>query len=644
MPDDENTPEAPDRTTSRRWTTARRWGVRVGLTLVIIPLAWLLAVNLALWTGLVEALVSGERPRSTIRLRHGWAWCVWPTRVHVHDLHLEIDAPRWQLELRLPDGETDIELRKLLSRRFETAWIRGHGADLAFSFKRSAGTDPAAVEGVNVIEGFPLPILDEQPPPIPDHRWEIVLGDIEAALDRLQIDAFEVDLDGRLAGSLDVKVVTRFGLPSLKIRVEEGTVHHLDTKVAEDVRGQVALELASYDPQQVQGPPLLRYLSGEVGLTATCPGLEWIEQLGVALPVTLRRGRGSLFADASLTRGVVDAGSQLAYQTDDLRVIRRRGDQASLVLDGQLSLTVQTPATEDEGGGVDVDVSLLGVRARASGTERPGLVAPQLLAAARYARADLVEGPGPLRSASAHLPRFEVTDLGLLGQGTPLRGGNIVGHASAHTTEDDPEVVAFEFGADVEGLDLDLRGATSLRTDGYVRSKGTLQRQQGVLVLGPLHAKLHDLSLDTTRGKTRDDWVEIDRSTLRYRLDTARIDADLHGRAESLRMLLAHLRPGKDLFQRVPDLGLGTDPVDFSLHLERSPGQLLVDVDELDGPPIDIAAAVSSVDGALRAAVFFRRSHIGLVSVGGGSRDISVAVDTSWFEAKRGWVREALGS
>src|SRR5690606_30565322 len=144
----------PDEPRTHPWI----WLVRGGLVLLSIPWLWLLAINVAWWTGLVEAVVSGDHQRATVRLEHGFAWCVWPTHVHVDELHLEIDAEGWQLDLRVPQGEVDLELHELLSQRVETRWIRGEGAVLAVSLKQPHGTDPTELEGFHPTDRLPAPL------------------------------------------------------------------------------------------------------------------------------------------------------------------------------------------------------------------------------------------------------------------------------------------------------------------------------------------------------------------------------------------------------------------------------------------------------------------------------------------------------
>ncbi len=619
----------------------RRWLARGVLVLVSIPLLWLATINLALWTGLVEQLVSGERPRSTVRLRHGFAWCVWPTHVHFHELRLQIDAARWQLELDLPDGEVELELSQLLARRFATRSVQGQHAQLAFAFKRPYGTDPAQLEGLRRIEGFPLPILDEEPRPTPEHPWEFVLEGVDTELDQLQVDTFTAQLQGHLGGAFVVRVAERVGLPSLTLDMTAGEIHHRETLVARDVASQVELSVRAYDVRELHGTPALRMMSGRVAIQAAISELEWVNDLGWDVPVTLHHGQGTLGGEVIIDEGAVAPGSSLIYQAARLELTQARERGRPLLVDAAIVVEVRAEATDGEEPAVLAQAELVALRL---GAASPLMTADQLSLRAGFDSVDLVDGLGKLVSASVELPAFEVDvrEVGRLGPKLPLRGGSVVGHASAHTKRDDPRIFELDFAATVDDLVLTLGDDFELRTDGDLRSKGTLEHAKLALVLAPLHVKLHQIALRTARAITSHDWLVIEGATVRYDAGSGRLVADLDGRMNHLRSVVLHLRPDRGLFRRVPDLRRWTEPVSFSMKVTRGRGGTEVDIGRFEGKAVDLRATISRAGDATRAAVYFTRARVGLSTSGGESRDIDVAVGPRWFEERQAWVRAAL--
>ncbi|MEZ4453160.1 MAG: hypothetical protein R3B09_27105 [Nannocystaceae bacterium] len=633
---------APDEVPERR--RGARWARRSVLTLLVVvlltPLLWLLTINLSLWTGLISAVVSGERPRSTVRLEYGWAWCVWPTVVHVEDLRLEIDGVRWQLAVEVPKGTLDMELHELLHRRFDAGSIRGEEVSLTYVVKRPFGADPEEYADYPRIDGFPPPALDESPRPIPpeDEAWQIDLREVQADLIHLRVNSLDGELRGRLQGAIEVTVGHRFAIPKMVLEVEEGTVRRGDAVVLDEVKGRLDVALAAYDPEAIQGRAALRQLSGDVELDVHTPGLGWIADLGVHLPVSIGGSEATVGAAVHVDEGVLRAGSEVHLQTHRVS-IRRRVGEGSIVLSGAARVDVKVP----EGGhGPRIGARMRGLRAHDAGSDDNWLRADSLEVKAGLDSPDLVDGLKRVTTWNAALPEF-TADLGAssrLGE-AGIRSGTLAGHASIEPGEEAKELV-LDFAVDVDDLAL-RRGDLAIHGGGYVRSKGKIHRGDKSLELGPIRASLKGLRVDTERGHTTGSWVEVERAKVNYHWEKKRLRVDLRGKLAELRSLLAHLRPGEDLFERVPGLSIARDAVDFDLTLRRSPGSTRIDVDALKGGPFDLVASIGKAGEELRGAIYFRRAKVGLLTAGGGSRTVKVAVQPEWFEEKTAWVRGVAG-
>jgi len=578
-------------------------------------------------------LVSGERPRSTIFVEYGWAWCVWPTVIHVEDLHLAVDGARFQFELRLPRGVVDIELRKLLERRLETTSIDGTGAQIAFSIKRPHGTDEAQIEGYHRIEGFPPPILDATPRPVParEKSWEVILHDLDTSIRELRVNGFELQFEGQLAGALDVQLAHQLRVPQLLLEIQGGSVRRLHATLAEEITGSLDLAVASYNPEQLRGREALRMLSGTVELQAHVPGFGWLTDLR-QLPLELR-GAGSLTCDLELDEGVFVAGSIARFETPEIIA-------SHTLKSGPISL--QTAAEIEvrarNNGGLAVTGSLTELQGRVNDAKKPSLTAEKLMAAASFATASLVDGPGERTSVSVELPKFKLGNLralGSLSEGVRVRGGHFAGHATAKISKEN--VYTLNFAVDFNQLSL-AKNKLSLQTDGYIRSEGTIAVKGDRVEFPPVHAKIHGLSLTSKRGGAVDGWVEVQRAGVRYSRDSQRLEVEAHGRSENLRTLLAHVRDGKDIFERSPNAGLGTRPVEYILKLSRTPKSMQIDVSKLDGGPIDALAAIAKTGDEFRSTVYLRRARIGIVNASGGPQEIKLAAGREWFTKKAAWV------
>jgi len=217
-----------------------------------------------------------------------------------------------------------------------------------------------------------------------------------------------------------------------------------------------------------------------------------------------------------------------------------------------------------------------------------------------------------------------------------VRGGSLGGKASAKR---EPKSGDFEieFASDINGLSL-AKNKLGFRADGYLRSEGRLELDDEKLRLSPLRAKLQNIELDTGRGNTSGDWLTVSRADLSFDKETSRARLEARGQISSLRFLLAPVRPGEDVFERIPNEGLGTAAVDYAFDLSRSNTGTSIDVTKFEGGPVKALAAISMAGEALRVAVYLYTGRIGIVSTGDDSKKIDVAVGPDWFEPKRAWV------
>jgi hypothetical protein len=217
-----HTTDTPSRT---RAFIRRRWWLAL---VVLLPLpTWILFLNVMLWTGAIESLVSREDAISQLRLRHGFAWLVWPTRVHVHDLELDVDAHSYQLALDIDEALVDIALVELLGRRVHFEEIIATGARVTYRDKVDPedASDPQLV-AYALFDGQPPEVQAEDPRPVPEpgEEWSIDLDDVDAQLDALWIDEFDLEPCGHGRGALHWVDAGEFAVPTTTIDLEGATL------------------------------------------------------------------------------------------------------------------------------------------------------------------------------------------------------------------------------------------------------------------------------------------------------------------------------------------------------------------------------------------------------------------------------------
>lgn len=149
-----------------------------------------------------------------------------------------------------------------------------------------------------------------------------------SGLRRLDIDGHRLSGEGRLTLSgLDL-ARDELGVERLTLALEQATLTRDGQRLAEDIALTADLSTASFDPAAHPGQAALRFLSGELALTARAdawdlfnPYLAELGWLGLA-------GRGSLEGELSISQGKLAPGSRLVLVSPELGVTL---DEAALL-------------------------------------------------------------------------------------------------------------------------------------------------------------------------------------------------------------------------------------------------------------------------------------------------------------------------
>lgn len=608
------------------WRRVGRWAA----VLVGVYVGWLLILNLALWTGLVQTLVSGDRARVRLRLEHGFAYCLWPTTVHVKDFKLGIDTYAWQMQIDIADGELQTSVLDLVSREFRAERLRGKGAEIAFALKLESERDMMhRAEAFRQLEDLPEPIRAAEPPPRPafDDAWLVDLHDVDLEVDRLWIDEIDADVDARLRGSLVLFAGHMFTVPESRLDVASGSATLGGKPFAQAITGRLdvgLLPLRPHDDEQQAVPAV----SGRVAASMVLASSAWSELYTRSHSVSLDGGSGLLALDVGVRGGQLVDGSRADLWTESLRV-----KTSPMTFGGHVDVHARVRSQR-----LHAEVALADVEAIRTGHDDPWLSVESVEGPLVVAGLDLAQRSMKVVGGNLDLPSIHVHDLGhLRGLSKKIepRSGVAQGHASARITN--PNEVAVKFAVDADHLDMKA-GDTRIEADAYLRGSGTADFDLSAIELAPLHAKLRNLGLRTKKGRTSGSTIGIDRAEIKVGRaegsDERTIDADIRGDLDSLAIVLGHT--DSDALQR---LGLGNDgsKIDFEAQIDRGPGGTLVHVDRFEGGPVDARATIATRGEHKRAAVFLNRAKIG-VRISGSNRDIKPAAPDSWYQTQAAWV------
>jgi hypothetical protein len=617
-----------------RWL---RWIV-VGVPLLFLGALGL--VNVALWTGVVERLASGEHRMASVQLQIGHAWMLWPGTVHVRDLELDVDAYRYQLHLELPSGEADIALGDLLSRTFHATRIVGDDARVVLLRKMA----PEAVNERRLatfpeIADFGRPIRAVEPPELPelDEAFTVVLEGVDAGVSRVWVDEFRFDTPGgRLQGNLRAVSGHSFATWDTDVAIENAVLGVADRDgFADEVDLHVVLDVDEFDPFGIQGRDVLRNFSARVEGAGKVRDVSFCSMYlpHHARNVALGGGEGDVRIEAELDHGVLDPGTLVQYETDAIRLYA--GD---LVVGMGMELAMSVVRSNGRSlarAGVDVHDLHGGLAGTEHASDR--VQAKTIEAYVAFAQTDLVAKDWPLADARLSIPNLHVADLHDL-------SGVHEALASLHGAVD----LSWRTSRLKDGRlghDATLKGKNVGMQSGGIATRATARLRVGArssadfreTKIGKMHVELDDVAVTSKNGDSEGTWLRIAKGTATLDHRTGDVDAKLRGRLDDLRPVFAHMNAREALAEKVADHDL-TQPLDFRVGLHTRAGTVTLDLDDLVRPALHVRGKIKSAGKRSRWALELPDARIGIYGQSRGKPNIDLAIPDGWLESKFPWV------
>ncbi len=522
-----------------RETVRRPWFRRTALAVALPLPLFLTAANVMLWTGAVEAIVT--RDDGSVTLTHGFAWVLWPTRVHLHDAHLELDGDGYQLDVRLEDAVVDIRLLSLFERRAELQSIDANGVRAQYRRKLEAeDADHPAVAAYPPIDGEPRPPRPRTPEPPAGEAWTVDLDDVRAQVDALWIDEFAFEPGGLVHGGLHWTDGGAFSVPPTTVRPAEATLWLGPHAAVRSLVGDGTLSIASVDLGAAEPGALTAALSfdyrGE-GVLADPRGLAtWWPQLA-----DIVAGEpGPIALDVAAEDGVLVPGSRAHHHT-----ARADLGPATSMLRGEADLVLAIEAD----GRPSATVTL--TQARLVGGDVTMATTAAIRGFLFVTHGDLTR-PWALDRVHAETDAVIAEDLRRFSRLAPPESwsftrGSAEGHARLDIAADEIPILHVD-----AALDEAVFTVGSVHIGATLQTRGRVRYESGELVADGLTARTDALSLRTARGKSDGTWVRVRDTTLRYAGGELRVDS--HATIEDARPAIVHLTRLDPIIDAVPDL------------------------------------------------------------------------------------------
>lgn len=617
-----------------RELAGRPWVRRLALAVVLPLPLFILLCNVLLWTGAVEALVTRDGAVTRLRLTHGFAWMVWPTRVHVHDPRLEIDAYSYQLLIEADEALLDVRLLSLVERRAHFQEIRAEGVRAQYRIKPDASdANHPELVGFPPFDGTPPQVRSSTPKPLPEpgDEWSLDLDDVDAQVAALWVNAFSFDPVGRIHGGVHWTDTGDFTVDTTTIHPDAAVLWLGEHEAVRDLVGEGTLTIATFDSGETQGNTIPAYMTFDF-----CGDGTLVDPAGLAIWWPKIDGMvtaepGPIEIDVAARDGVLTPGSRVHHHSAHAQA---GAPSAYVVATADLVLAI-----EDDGrpsaSVILGEARLVGARGELAHTEEirgrvlvdhGDLARPWQLHSTHVETAEVVAKDLRKLSALAGSDDWQLTRGSARGRGVLDIGADEIPVAELEVAVDDAMMVmgSVQIGGTVDG-----RGRVRRLRDGEIIADGITGRTKG-------------LSIKTEHGKSDGTWVRVRKSVVRHHEGELRIDG--HVTVEDSRPAVVHLTHLDPLIDAIPEVGQ-IQPI--AMHGKVLVRKGLVEIEIVDAKQLGLHVATlwRKRGDDWRLAVWLS----GLTAFGFTATEDQklrrplVLVGKQWYAEQRRWVRKLGG-
>ncbi len=617
-------------TESRASSQRFRRIVRVGaLVLLALQLAYLLAANLFLNTGLAPLALNRKPEKLDLHWRR--AWSVIPGLVHLDGVRLRAQSRPVQWYLEAERARIWIRLTRLGFKHLSARDVAM--TDVVFHLR---GRSLVTTGDVDCTLQPPIPNWDCGPSGSPDlgphsmkpNPWAFTFSQVEAnAIRRLWLDRFQYQGVATAAGSFQFEIRGPFQMDHARAHLESGTLLIGDRQATSNLRLDAHVRFDPFVPQETDPRDRIQYLSGTLDLDTQRSDLGFLAHLIRGAPWLTLNGEGRIHGHVELTHGQWTSASRLNVDDAHLQVnlldfsVQGTGDVRAQVVPDADTLWTELAATVDHytlgNGEADTLVRGRGLTLQARGAASDwNALSPQIESTIHIPPADLPD----LRLLNAYLPgtsgvRFDA------GQGT------IGGHLSLTT-------------ADLSGqgqLEVATRNASWMLAGERMRGDVTLHAQLEDADPVERRFRLGETKLDLQASLAQDQehvqpWtahIKVNEGTLRL-TQPIEVDAAFQADVSDSRPLVALLTARKRPLRWLRPL-LAVENIDLDGQLRMDEQAIHLQRVTLDSDGVDVQADLWLADNRPTGHVLVELGRFAAaVALAEGKRDWKLTRARRW--------------
>ena len=317
---------------SQRSSRIRKWVIRAGIALLVLEVAYVIAANVFLRTGLLLELINKKPEKMNISWDSVTTYL--PGVATVSNFELRSQTKKDQIYLRVAEADARISLVKLA---FKTIHIRGVDAkDVDFRYRERLDRPPKAGQEVEAptepvdTEFWPeIPGYSNPPDPKPEdlyplkkkkHPWTIKItgADVEGPV-KVALGDARIEGEGSVGGGVSVKPRETITIHRGRLKLKPATVKFGSEVITRDLAIDADLRFQAFPAKGAKIEDVLGGISGDLAVVG-----ELGERARVRYDITpgiSAYGAGTIDAKFELDEGELKAGTEFALKSDSFHVI-----------------------------------------------------------------------------------------------------------------------------------------------------------------------------------------------------------------------------------------------------------------------------------------------------------------------------------
>ncbi|MEE8111940.1 MAG: hypothetical protein V3T54_04315, partial [Acidobacteriota bacterium] len=324
-----------------------KWLFRAFLAFVALELFYLLAVTIALNTGLVERIVN--RKPEKYQVHWDWAWSPWPGRTYLGGVETKGQTKKFQWYAAVDSVSTTYRILPLFDKTVHLTGVRVKGVDYRQRRRLIPGAPPDPTDA----EDPPIPGYSNPPDPppeslypkkIPKPPWTIQIDRVEAQLMQIWVDRYRITGGAECETAMKLVVREHLELPMVKLRSSTAELWVGDEPRFQSVKLDIDVKIYPFVPKGTKGLELLRKISGRISIKTPDSGFAFVESHFRKVPWLEIDGRGPLLMTLNLDRGKFLPGTSFEIDRDHIDVkFLDRHLVGNGFIDGEISLEEGIP-------------------------------------------------------------------------------------------------------------------------------------------------------------------------------------------------------------------------------------------------------------------------------------------------------------